>query len=600
MRTALRAACRLAFSGCLALTVFSLAAAPSFAAAPPENVHPNNTLVFIKVNNAAGLRDAFSHSQIGQLWNDPALKPWRESMLEKLDDSSKALKERVGVTIRELVELPQGTLTFALVANDDPKIPVIGVLTADAGKNSDALEEVLNKATKHGEDAGSKVQAEDFKGLKLHILHSPQEKGNDGANPPLVWVRNKNQFRITSDVDTAKDFIENADGRNESLATSESFTQVQKKFGPDAQLIWYIDVNRLVKLLGQAAGNAQKNPAAGQQIEGMLQVLGINGLKALAGSVVLNTGNFDSLTKTVVLMPAPLQGVLKMFRTPNAGLRPEPWVPATVASYSTISWDLDAAFAALNEILNMVNPGILNVWEQQLVGPNGGEPLSFQKDVFGPLGNRLTLVTDYKKPIKEDSQRALLAVALSDSKAFERTLKKVIAMIGAEPKKREFQGTTIYDFELPNLAPPNGENNVLRGPMSLTIAKDTLFLSSEPTLLEQVLRGGGSTLADSPGFQEVVKEMPDQVSTLRYARPEEQARISYDMVKNGGFTKALRNARPAAGADFNKLADLIEKDKDKLPDFEVFAKYLSSGGGYSVADDDGLTFTSFTLRNAKP
>ena len=48
---------------------------------------------------------------------------------------------------------------------------------------------------------------------------------------------------------------------------------------------------------------------------------------------------------------------------------------------------------------------MLNLVEQQLVGPNGGEPLSFKKDLFGPLGDRITLISDFKKPIKEDSQR---------------------------------------------------------------------------------------------------------------------------------------------------------------------------------------------------
>ncbi len=67
-------------------------------------------------------------------------------------------------------------------------------------------------------------------------------------------------------------------------------------------------------------------------------------------------------------------------------------------------------------------------------------------------------------------------------------------LAGAAPKKREFQGTTIYDFELPNLpaAAAAGGNVQLgaRGPVSLAIAKDTLFLTSDTTLLEQILRPG--------------------------------------------------------------------------------------------------------------
>ena len=123
-------------------------------------------------------------------------------------------------------------------------------------------------------------------------------------------------------------------------------------------------------------------------------------------------------------------------------------MPATVASYQTVSFDLDNAFAALNEIVNKFQPGMVNLVEQNLVGPNGGEPLSFEKDVFGPLGDRITVISDFKKPIKEDSQRMLVAVALEDAKAFQSTLSRLLTLTGAAPQKREFQGTTIYDFDV--------------------------------------------------------------------------------------------------------------------------------------------------------
>ena len=129
-------------------------------------------------------------------------------------------------------------------------------------------------------------------------------------------------------------------------------------------------------------------------------------------------------------------------------------MPASVASYQSISWDLDHAFIALNELANMFQPGILDVLQQQLVGPNGGEPLKFKQDIFDPLGDRITIISDFKKPIKEDSERMLLAVALEDTKAFQNTLNKLIALTGGQPKKREFQGTTIYDFEVPADAQP--------------------------------------------------------------------------------------------------------------------------------------------------
>ena len=70
------------------------------------------------------------------------------------------------------------------------------------------------------------------------------------------------------------------------------------------------------------------------------------------------------------------------------------------------------------------------------------------------------------------------------------------------------------------------------------------------------------------------------------------------MIKSGQFEKALSGVAAAGGSGVSKLGKLI--DKDKLPDFSVFAKYLSQGGGYSVMEDDGMTFTNFTLRKSAP
>lgn len=606
MHTPMRAVVRLALAGLVGLAGLSLVASQGRAATPPENIYPDTTIGFLKVNDATALREAFKQSQFGQLWSDPGLKAWREDFAERLNEAGQSLKGKIGVTYKELLELPQGAVSIAIVGRDDPKLPVAILITADAGKNASKLTEVLTKATQESEKAGSKHATETFKGATLHVIQPPPSKDKDEAKedrpePPVVWTNQGTTFIIGSDVDAAKDLIANAEGRTNSLASVDSYAQTQKKLGSDAQVCWFVDLSKIIKLVAQGAAGANKdNPAQAQQTEAMIQMTGLQGLKAAAGTFTLNTGNFDSLTKTVILAPGAPQGLLKIFSLPRVDLRPESWVPATVASYQTWSWDLDNAYTAINDVVNMIQPGMLQVLEQQLVGPNGGEPLKFQTDIFGPLGDRITLISDFKKPIKEDNQRMVLAIALEDAKAFQNSLNKLIGIAGGAPKKREFQGTTIYDFEIPEVPnnPNLGNARQFKGPISVTVAKNTVFVSSEPTLLELVLRGGGPSLADSPVYQSVAKEMPDKVSTLTFVRPEEQARLSYDMVKSGQFEKALQGAAVAGGPDLGNIGKLI--DKDKLPDFSIFAKYLSQGGSYGVQDEDGMTLTGFTLRKANP
>ena len=129
----------------------------------------------------------------------------------------------------------------------------------------------------------------------------------------------------------------------------------------------------------------------------------------------------------------------------------------------------------------------------------------------------MTVITDFKKPIKEDSQRFLFGIALTDTKKFQATFNKVIEIAQGAPAKRDFQGTTIYDFKLPEM-PNAGDGPMKNGTASLAIAKDNLFIASEPALLESILRGGAATLADSPEFQAIAKQVPAKSSSLTYAR----------------------------------------------------------------------------------
>jgi hypothetical protein len=585
-RTPLRAAFRLALTCFLGLVAVSMLAS-SGRAADPEKTLPDSTLFFFKVKNVAELRDAFKQTSFGQLLADPAMKPLEDDFAGKLEDASKVVKAKLGVTLNELFSLPQGGATIAVVAKTDPKVPVALLISADAGKNAAKMTEVMTKSTEQAKEADAKVGTESFKGLTLHIIQPP--KDGDKPNPPLVWTNAGTVFHISSDLDAIKDLITHAEGRSDSLATVDSFAKSKTKLG-DSPISWFLDINKTIKLLAKLGQAAQGG--GGQNLEAMLQITGINGLKAASGSFAFNTGAYDSVSKIYFLAPTPTQGILKLFMMPPTNLRPEAWVPATVASYGSLSWDLDGAYNALNDLANQFMPGALQGLQAGLVPPNGGDPIDLQKDLFGPLGNRMTVITDFKKPIKEDSQRFLFGIALTDTKKFQATFNKIIEIAGGAPVKRDFQGTTIYDFKLPEM-PNAGDGPLKSGTASLAIAKDNLFIASEPALLESILRGGASTLADSPEFQAIAKQVPAKSSSLTYARSDEAARASYDSIKSGDFEKQFK-AQPNA-PDISKMFD-----KSKLPDFSVFVKYLSASGGFGLMEDDGVTFTNFTLRKANP
>ena len=115
MFMAQRAIHRLAVIGWLGLFgLTGLSANVAEAATPPERILPDNTILFLKLNDVKAFGEAFRGSQYGQLWNDPGLKDFKEDLAQRLEDASKTLKERIGVSIKELLELPRGALSLGV------------------------------------------------------------------------------------------------------------------------------------------------------------------------------------------------------------------------------------------------------------------------------------------------------------------------------------------------------------------------------------------------------------------------------------------------------------------------------------------------------
>src|SRR5262249_29889985 len=152
-----------------------------------------------------------------------------------------------------------------------------------------------------------------------------KDKGDKDKNPPppLTWTYSGTSFTIGTSADAVKDLLSHADGRDDALASNANFQAIQKKCGSEAQALWYIDFNRVIKLALQAGAAGPGNAAQAQQAEAIFQVIGINGLKAIGGSFTLTVGNYDSVSKTVFLAPAPAQGILKVFQLPQVTLKPE-------------------------------------------------------------------------------------------------------------------------------------------------------------------------------------------------------------------------------------------------------------------------------------
>src|SRR2546423_15591994 len=145
------------------------------AAVPsPEKLLPDETLGLITVPDCAKARAAYDANASSQLWRDPALRPFKDKLVNKINDEFiKPLERDLGVKFEDYRRLAQGQLTFAVLGNgwqgkEDP-LPA-WLLLIDAKDKSSQLKTNLADLRKKWADAGKKLKVEKIRDVEFTTL----------------------------------------------------------------------------------------------------------------------------------------------------------------------------------------------------------------------------------------------------------------------------------------------------------------------------------------------------------------------------------------------------------------------------------------------
>ena len=131
---------------------------------PAEKILPKDTLLMFTVPDASRLRSSFTNSSQGQLWDDPAIKAFKDKFTKKFSEEIVApLEKELGVKFADYEGLAQGQITIAAVqngwhgnTNDEPAV----VFLLDAKDRSEPLKKSLGELKKKWTDSGKKFKAD--------------------------------------------------------------------------------------------------------------------------------------------------------------------------------------------------------------------------------------------------------------------------------------------------------------------------------------------------------------------------------------------------------------------------------------------------------
>jgi len=551
---------------------------------------PHDVYALITVPSVQRLKSQFGKSSLGRMIDDKAFDEFRKDINNVIKSGSADIEEKTGLKLSELLSLPHGELSIAVVKSNR-NVPSV-IVFFDYGKNKATVEKLIALGEKELQKRGLKRNTQTVKNTGITVYAEPTpdgENGNIGSQYEFCWFTKDSTFVFSTELAALTGVLTRWDGKAEdekTFAEHEIYGYIKqrtKTAGKTPVFRWYVDP---VGLLNAALLTNPDAPAPARMALSTLTLLGINRLKAIGGSADLAVGDYDMASKTVLYVEQPTTAVLDMFRFPAVVQSPPKWVSADASSYMQANWDVQQAYKAVAMLYATISLGdsldhLVDQWAQADSGPK----IHLKKDVLDQLTGRIHVATEAADAGKSDSIRVMAAFGVNNSETINTVLSKLAKLPDFPVSSRKFDKHTIYEINFnPALQGPIGGAGNAQVFIGLTVARGHLFISNDVKSLENVIRKGtvSNQLADSKTYKRHAEKFPEKTSLVNYQKGLADMKTLYEQLRSGVLDQQ------AVGVDFTKL-----------PPFAVVEKYLLPSAGYAVPDKHGVFFHSFSLSKKK-
>lgn len=547
---------------------------------PTDRLLPPEVHAFVTVPNVQQLKERFGQTRLGRLGEEPALNDFLKDVSAQWDQWSEQVQKEIGVPLNDLVSIPAGEASVAVVQPSGQSMQIVGFL--DFGDRRQTVDKLLDKAADALAKQGVQRSVKNFEGTEITIYSRPQQNGDvqDSQQPrdkQLAYFIRDSRLVIGTDPAVLEGVLARWDGKHpKTFADDELYSYIvqrAKTRNSQAAANWFFNPVNLVK----GAANSPGSPpnVQTQMVLGFLPTLGLTQVKAVGGSIDLATKEHDYLSRTVVYVDQPTQGLLNAFRFPAVAQSPPDWVSADASMYYALNWDIAGAWNAVETLVDTFQgPGTFAKLIDDLANSPDGPQIHLKKDIIDQLTGAIHLISEPPSADQVNRPRFLAALEVKDEGKMKSVLASVAKAPGFPGKTREFRGQTLYEIS----GPAAGGGALTAG---LSVVRGHLMIATDVSMLERIIRSDPDqpSLAKSAEYRRIARQFPAKTSILGFQRQSAQMKAAYELVRSG------QTGNPIPGIDFTKL-----------PPFEAIEKYLAAAGSYVVPDERGVLFVSFTPR----
>jgi hypothetical protein len=636
---------------CLTLATVLLPAFGGYAAIPaPEKLLPDDTLLVITAPDFAKLRTTWDKLPQRQLWNDPAMKPFRESFLSKWNEAFvKPLERELDIKCEDYTSLLQGQLTLAFTQNGwegRQEHPPGVLLLLDTKDKSEQLKKNLAALRKKWADTGKQLKAHKIRDLDFTILtvssndipntlrkffpksSEVHELGDEnasktaGTTDELVLGQVESVLIISSSVQSVEKVVARiTGGAVPPLADVAAYQADQAAQFRDSPLYGWLNLKTFIEVMTRNLGEKKENSEAPNPFdikpEKVLGTIGLNGLKTLAFS--FQQSNEGLMLQGSISVPeSSRQGLFKILAGEPRESRPPPFVPGDAVKFQRWRIDGQKTWETLQKMINDISPqwmnGINFLIETANTAAQQKDPgFDFKKNLIGNLGD--DMITYEKAPrgmsvAELRSPPSLFLLGSPNADSLAAALKSVLASAtqspGSPPEEREFLGRKIYSASPKAMMGPLGAGSGSAVPQTVSYAASGGYVafSSDPALVEEYLRsseGQRNSLREKAGLSEAAQKVTGPGSSLfGYENEVESTRAWLDALRKNPAPSGTSPAGAAANlvpsglnlpATVQSFRELM--DFSLLPAFDSIAKYFYFSVYGGSANVDGLSVKLF-------
>ncbi|MEO6036286.1 MAG: hypothetical protein ABIQ35_13600 [Verrucomicrobiota bacterium] len=600
---------------CFLLAAVLLASiTPSFAQLPPpEKLLPNDTLVLVTAPDATKLRAVFTNSPQGQLWNDPAIKAFKEKSVAKFkSDLAAPLEKEFGIKFSDYEGLAAGQFTFALTQNGwkGATNESLGwIFLIDTKDKAAVLKTNLAQMQKKWVESGKQMKAEKIRDLDFTTLITttdsitnildkvlPRGAASDESKAPgrkleIIVGQSGGLLLVGNSAKVIEQvLVHQANGLAPSLSEEASYEPVHNAMFRDAPFYIWMNVKPLIEIFTRRAAETPSDNPLMPKPDKLVSSLGLGGLKTAALSY--RSGPEGATIQLSLGIPeATRSGLFKMLVAETKEANPPAFVPADVTKFMRWRLNLPKAWTGLEQMLTDISPAIGGAFNLifESAGKDKDPNFDLKKELLASLGD--DFISYERKSVAEvNSPPSIYLLGSPNPEKLSGAFKVGMALLSPAPlEEREFLGRKIYRLPTPSLAPdPNAAKRIL----NFTASGGYLALSTDVPMLEEYMRSSetkAKPLSETVGLAAAAEKVGGMGTGLfGYTNQREEMRATLTALKSesASLSDLLKNPAVSAKtpADEKKINDWA--DFSLLPPYDSISKYFYYsvyGGGFNAS-----------------